>query len=30
MEGVIDNQDRLRDEITKGVTKMMKEMPPHL
>ena len=30
MDGVIDNQDRLRAVIDKGISKMMKEMPPHL
>ena len=27
MEGVIDNQDRLRAELEKGIPKMMKELP---
>jgi hypothetical protein len=30
MEGVIDNQDRLKAEINESITRMMKEMPPHL
>jgi hypothetical protein len=30
MDGVIDNQDRLKDEVNKGIVKMMKQMPTHL
>jgi hypothetical protein len=30
MDGVIDNQDRLKAEVNKGIVKMMKQMPTHL
>ena len=30
MDGVIDDQSRLKAEVTKGITKVMKELPPYL